>query len=178
VRKSNQYGHQYYADCWSRNNHNLCDSRHPWWYNSGFNDSQKASFSCIGLQFHAIIGGLSAISLLLLLGHLIAVSFLPLCRSALDIRKNKEVLPQSSSTGASSSAVGISMSAIPDRKSTPATSRKYPDDDDAYGIDLERAAAAAERRARARAREISRQVRPHGAESRVGTLPMVDMLTP
>lgn len=127
----------------------------------GPNLLRYSGFLHFAAQFHAIIGGVSTVALVLLLGHLITVSILPVCLSALNIWKNQEIVYHASSTGASTSGDIVTMSALPDRKSNSMTPQKGSDDGCTYGIDLERARAAADRRARARAREISRQVRHH-----------------
>lgn len=103
------------------------------------------------------LGGISTLTLVILLAHIISVSFLPLCLSALNIRTLPDSFANGSSTGASTSVDVVTMSGPPDRKMSPAAPRKDSDEDLIYGIDLERARAAAERRVRARAKEISRQ---------------------
>lgn len=89
----------------------------------------------------AIIGAVSALTLILLLVHIIKVSFLPLCLSALNIQRPSDSLPHHSSTGYSDIASPVSG---PDRKSTMTGVQS------STGIE--------ERRARARALEVSRLV--------------------
>ncbi|KIM33079.1 hypothetical protein M408DRAFT_191692 [Serendipita vermifera MAFF 305830] len=117
-----------------------------------------------GVIFQAVIGALSTLTLLILLAHIISVSFLPICMSAINGKKLPESFPHSSSTGGSTSMDLVSMSALPDRKSSSVAPRKTSDDIASYGVDLERARAAADRRARARAREISRQKHKYDEE--------------
>jgi hypothetical protein len=110
----------------------------------------------------AVIGCISTISLLVLLVHIISVSFLPLCLSALNIRNGiATIFHTTSSTGVSNSAEQANTTAPHDSKVHP------PRPDSTFGVheevDLERARALAERRSRARASEMSRQVGVKGA---------------
>jgi hypothetical protein len=110
----------------------------------------------------AVIGCISTISLLVLLVHIISVSFLPLCLSALNVRNRiATIFHTTSSTGVSNSTEQATTTAPHDSKVHP------PRPDSTFGIheevDLERARALAERRSRARASEMSRQVGVEGA---------------
>ncbi|KAG8869176.1 hypothetical protein FRC20_002003 [Serendipita sp. 405] len=115
-----------------------------------------------GVIFQAIIGCISVISLLCLLAHVISVSFVPVCLSALNIRQNTNASSNLSSTGASNSAdIGSNVMPSGDRKSS---MPPLPRNDGESAIQLERARTLAERRARARADEILRQQTKHREE--------------
>jgi hypothetical protein len=100
----------------------------------------------------AIIGAVSVLSLLLLLGHIISVSFLPLCLSAL----NAQTEPTAHHTSTGHSDICFAMGG-PDRKSNMTAVQS----NTGIEVDLERARALEERRTRARALELSRQVSNH-----------------
>lgn len=108
---------------------------------------------------HAVIGSISTLCLLVLLGHVISVSFVPLCRSAFNLRRTGQISHSSSTGGSNSGEVGSTVLAQ-DRKSSMAQEFEQSSE----GMDIERARALADRRARARAREISRQKSKYNEE--------------
>jgi hypothetical protein len=102
----------------------------------------------------AIIGGVSALSLLLLLVHVISISFIPLCLSALNIQPAPESTTHHSSTGYPD--IRSSMG-VPEIKSNITGVQSST----GIKLDLERTGVLEERRARARALSLSRQVSNH-----------------
>lgn len=110
-----------------------------------------SSDSLLG-QVMATIASISTLLIVLLLVHIIGVSFVPLCLSAMNLRrglKNRKHLPSASNSGGSASGTHTGRKLSTDTEQGAAIR--------GVGSDIERAKTVAERQARARAREISRQ---------------------
>lgn len=108
----------------------------------------------------ATIGGVSTLVLLILISHIISVSFIPLCISALNSRHKFTPIPYTSPAGNSNSCDTASVSGASDGKSNMASSQEGGESRWSFSADKERTRMFAERRARARAIELSRLVSP------------------